>query len=157
MPGESNPRKPVAIKSTESNLVEQVASLQSDVAKLKALISTVALPQDELSDRGGDASGCPFQQNQNDNNRPLDRPFTPVDFSNLSYVDLGVAESLLNDLMNDPSAALIFASEETSNPMALVPVQSPRNIAVGTPIGQSTSSMTRAKFGDFDYDALLAF
>jgi len=58
--------------------------------------------------------------------------------------------------MADPSTALIFASEETSNPMALISAQSPRNISVGTPTAQSAGTIARPKFGDFESEALLA-
>jgi hypothetical protein len=60
-------------------------------------------------------------------------------------------------LINDYSAPLTIDSEQTHNPTALVPVLSPRYMAVDTPIPQAPAPATRPKFGDLDSDALLAF
>lgn len=83
----------------------------------------------------------------------MNLPITPADFSDSSFFDMGVGEPLWNDLIN-PS---ICAPEETVNPMALISAQSPRDIAAGASTAPSTGPLIRAKFGDFDSDALLAF
>ena len=89
----------------------------------------------------------------------LDPSFNPAEPRNEYSAAVGMAtpkSSTLHLIDNSP-ATLTRDREQTNNPAALVPVPSPRYMAVETPTPQATVPATRSNFGDLEPDALLAF